>query len=169
VLPRQRMFPSGISVESRPRGFHPKPLAEPCGTFACHTAPIVRTATFTGVSISLAEVKIAPGIRWGTGNWGRTGRLPTIKLPKKGITVSRKRLLAKRDYAMPIVPLPQPKQRTRQAFPIWTPPWLLKNFIRALDGIAKQHYSERRKSPVGAFVPESPARRSTRSSWCASP
>jgi hypothetical protein len=60
-------------VESRPREFHPKPLLEPCGTLACHTAPIVRTATFTGVSISLAEVKIAPGIRWGTGNWGREG------------------------------------------------------------------------------------------------
>ncbi len=32
-------------IESRPREFHPKPLLEPCGTFSCHTAPIVRTAT----------------------------------------------------------------------------------------------------------------------------
>src|ERR1700723_3803417 len=49
------MFPSGNSEGSRPRGFHPKPLAEPCGTFACYTAPIVPTATFPGVGLSFAR------------------------------------------------------------------------------------------------------------------
>ena len=39
-----------IRIESRPREFHPKPLLEPCGTFACHTAPIVRTETFPWAS-----------------------------------------------------------------------------------------------------------------------
>jgi hypothetical protein len=30
--------------ESRPREFHPEPLAEPYRTLSCHTAPIVLTA-----------------------------------------------------------------------------------------------------------------------------
>src|SRR5487761_1906395 len=32
--------------ESRPRGSHPEPLAEPCWNLSIHTAPIVHTATF---------------------------------------------------------------------------------------------------------------------------
>ena len=36
--------------ESRPRGLHPEPLAEPCWNLSIHTAPIARTATFPWAS-----------------------------------------------------------------------------------------------------------------------
>jgi uncharacterized protein DUF6788 len=37
-------------LESRPREFHPKPLAEPYVTLSRHTAPIVRTVIFPRAS-----------------------------------------------------------------------------------------------------------------------